>query len=320
MMNRRRFVPYFVATLGASLSVLTFAHFGRWGESHRFRRDQVPLSTAPVANAVNRATQTTSTPAPTATAVPVRRDPRSKPQKLSDELSLACWSRDVKEILRLLQAGARINGISSTGVRPLCQAVEMSSHASVASGQPDGHDPRSADVVKLLLARGADPNLANRDMDAKAPGVPTTSPLELALGAAHECSPQPAIVRALLRAGANPNAQFSYSSEWFRGEGTPLSSAAIWGDTVILRMLLGAGAHVNGRDSRGRTALMHSARSVGIWNRRHPGSDTMRLLLRRGANVRATTRVGRLSSTLSLKRDATTKGYTSCQASRILRL
>jgi hypothetical protein len=157
-------------------------------------------------------------------------------------------------------------------------------------------------------------------MDAKAPGVPTTSPLELALGAAHECSPQPAIVRALLRAGANPNAQFSYSSEWFRGEGTPLSSAAIWGDTVILRMLLGAGAHVNGRDSRGRTALMHSARSVGIWNRRHPGSDTMRLLLRRGANVRATTRVGRLSSTLSLKRDATTKGYTSCQASRILRL
>jgi ankyrin repeat protein len=205
-------------------------------------------------------------------------------------LSWACKAGGNKEeVLRLLRAGAQINGLSSSGRRPLCQAVEISSHAGWASEAPNGHNPESAALVNLLLERGADPNLANRHRDdaTKPPGPPTTTPLELALGAAHECSPQPAVVGALLRAGADPNARSAYSSEWFRGESTPLGAAAIWGDTLIMRMLIRAGARVNGRDGRGRTPLMHAARAVTIWNRSHNSDKAMRLLLRRGAHIHA---------------------------------
>jgi ankyrin repeat protein len=200
----------------------------------------------------------------------------------------ACWVDDTKEVLRLLRAGAQINGFSSSGSRPLCRAVEINSHAGYSAESPNGYNPHSADMVKFLMAHGADPNSGNRERYADGRlGAVTIKPLEMALGAAHECSPQPAIIRALLRAGANPNARYSYTSGWVRSESTPLGAAAIWGDTLIMRMLLRAGARVNGRDGHGRTPLMHSAQTVEIWNRRFKTNEAMRLLLRRGARVNA---------------------------------
>jgi len=92
------------------------------------------------------------------------------------------------------------------------------------------------DTVKLLLAAGAKPNVANRY------GV---TPLHEAatIGSAP-------VVAALLRAGAQANAIY--------GEGeTPLMLAARAGNVESVKLLLEAGADVNAAESfRGETALM----------------------------------------------------------------
>lgn len=281
MMNRHILASLLVvvASGGAVLALSNFYRAGGGSDSIP-RPATIPGFTPPL--------RAVATPMPRATFAPPPRDTRSKQQRLNDELSQAAWGNDEKEVVRLLRMGAQINGLSSSGNRPLCQAVAISSHAGNASEYSDGDNPRSADMVKFLLARGADPNLANRDWyNRPRPGIATETPLELALGGAHECSPQPAIVRALLRAGADPNAQFLYTGEWVRDPSTPLAAAAIWGDTNIMRMLLRGGARVNGRDIQGRTPLMHASRTSHIWNQRVGTGGAMYLLRRRGAQVEA---------------------------------
>lgn len=47
-----------------------------------------------------------------------------------------------------------------------------------------------------------------------------------------------------------------------RGIG-PLSLASDFGRTDVVRLLLDAGAEIEGRDCRGNTPLMHACRQVG---------------------------------------------------------
>jgi ankyrin repeat protein len=88
--------------------------------------------------------------------------------------------------------------------------------------------------VKALIRAGADVNAAGLNT-----GV---TPLMMAAGGAHLLT-----VRALIDAGADVNQE--------AGGVTALRIAAAMGDTTMLKDLLAAGARLNDRDLRGRTAL-----------------------------------------------------------------
>ncbi len=71
-------------------------------------------------------------------------------------------------------------------------------------------------------------------------------------------------VKALLRAGANPNA--NNNQAFINAK-----------DIKISKLLLSYGANINGTDERGETALHHSVTDINI--------DKMRFLLKNKANV-----------------------------------
>ena len=82
----------------------------------------------------------------------------------------------------------------------------------------------------------------------------------------------PDLVRQLLRAGAKAGSRNDYGA-------TPLSEAALLGNTDIVRMLLEAGADVESPNPDGQTALMLVARTGNV--------EAATLLLARGATVDA---------------------------------
>jgi ankyrin repeat protein len=114
-----------------------------------------------------------------------------------------------------------------------------------------------ADAVKLLLAAGADPKIANRY------GV---TPLSEAAGAGNA-----AIIEMLLQAGADPKTLTTADGE------TVLMTAARTGNLQAVKILLARGADVNAKEKyRGQTALMWAAAE------RH--ADVVKLLLEHGAD------------------------------------
>jgi uncharacterized protein len=90
------------------------------------------------------------------------------------------------------------------------------------------------DAVRLLLARGADP-------DARGTGWMTGTPLNAAASARHAT-----VVALLLEAGADPDAAQ-------RGGWTPLHSAAHNGDPRTVELLLAHGADPAAMDDDGRS-------------------------------------------------------------------
>lgn len=82
-----------------------------------------------------------------------------------------------------------------------------------------------------------------------------------------------ALVRRLLKAGANPSQANDYGA-------TPLSEAAVVGNVEVLKALLDAGAPVDARNADGQTALMIVARTSNV--------EAARLLIKRGADVNTT--------------------------------
>lgn len=106
------------------------------------------------------------------------------------------------------------------------------------------------EIVRLLLERGANPNLG-RDSTGE-------TPLHHAVCGTIELE----VVQALLQAGADPNArcEVGIASDNFmrdvrvRGE-TPLHRAAAYADKPVIRALLDAGASLGIRDANGDSAL-----------------------------------------------------------------
>jgi ankyrin repeat protein len=119
------------------------------------------------------------------------------------------------------------------------------------------------EVASLLLRMGADPNTQNRGGHTPLYCVANECPSEMG----------PAIVRMLVRAGADVNACGGVT------RATALHMAARRGHTAVIEALLDSGAAIEARDVKGHTPLQRA-----INCRRH---TAVQLLLARGATMTA---------------------------------
>lgn len=154
-------------------------------------------------------------------------------------------------------------------------AALLSKKVDVNQREDDGATPLSwaavrcnLDIAGLLLKAGANPNLTNEQ------GI---GPLSLAI-----TNGSAGIAELLLQKGADANVARE------NGE-TPLMTAARLGQVETMKMLLDRHANVNAREKRfGQTALM--------WAAGHPAAT--RLLVEHSADVRATSKVWEITSTI----------------------
>jgi ankyrin repeat domain-containing protein 17 len=186
-------------------------------------------------------------------------------------LHLAAVNGNAAIAARLITAGADPGARSEAGVTPLMEAARAG----------------SLEVARLLIARGADVNVHE-------PGRGQTA-LMWAVSRRH-----PAIVRALLEAGANVHAQtktrpltvmldrgpsrtvktsMQDAAQIQAGGSTALLFAATSGDVTAAALLLAAGANVDDAAADGNSALTLAAFSGH--------GSVARALIEAGANVNA---------------------------------
>jgi ankyrin repeat protein len=181
----------------------------------------------------------------------------NRPDSHKTPLMIAAERSHVETVKLLLAKGADVNAIVKEDITALTLAVQHN---------------RQADVVRLLLAGGADAKTKNllsfaasaptpaKDDENRHPEPSSKEVLQLLLDkGANAKSPEgdKALlaansfekVKLLLAGGANPNAKGDNGS-------TPLLAAAANGDSESVEVLLSAGADVNATDSKGNTALL----------------------------------------------------------------
>ena len=167
-------------------------------------------------------------------------------QAQSPSINTAIRDGDLKQIKTWLASGANINAQDADGTTPLM-------HAVVNAG---------ADCVKLLLDKGADPNLSNK---AGATAL---------MWAVNDLKK----VQLLLAKGANVNAVS-------KDEKSPLRLALNLPNPMpVVKALFAKGANVNQADKRGFTPLMFAGFSGNL--------ELIQLLLAKGADPKAKTKDG----------------------------
>jgi len=212
-------------------------------------------------------------------------------------LMQAVHTADARMVSIVLAAGANPNAKGVAGITPLLAAVFdeaktrslLNAGADVNIASADGRAPLHAaamregslPIVKLLLAKGADPNAA-----------PARAANRVPLRSAGDIE----TIRALIAAGgiaskSDPIGYFGVGDCGHcvrelvaRGAGATVGSLARWaniGDVEVVKGLVEKGAPVSANSGRGYTPLMRAAMSY----RRDP--EIIRYLLAKGADVKA---------------------------------
>ncbi|MCB1304365.1 MAG: ankyrin repeat domain-containing protein, partial [Leptospiraceae bacterium] len=194
-------------------------------------------------------------------------------------LSRSINSNDMDGFERALEIGVHINGAESYE-SPLTDTIEserlaMAERLLKAGADPDGNpkekippifaasQAKESQYIEMLLEAGADPNRTYNDGG------------ETPLHWSARSWEGPAKVRALLRAGANPNVADRFNR-------TPLFSAK---GPEATRLLLEAGADPNVHDIRGSTPAMGG---FPVWG----DGAKLRVLVEHGYDLDATDRFG----------------------------
>ncbi|HEY2776000.1 MAG TPA: ankyrin repeat domain-containing protein [Candidatus Binatia bacterium] len=196
-------------------------------------------------------------------------------------------------VVLALRHGADVNFDDGGPSRPLAIAMQSGEQRSVSVLVSAGADPASAGVDPSLLERMAGDALRDRRMlallerahaiDARDAEGRTLLFLAAELG-------REFLVAALLAQHADPGAVAGRQNGG--GEGwTPLMIAAAGGHDEVVRELTGAGAAVDQRNARGRTALM--------WSVLYARDASTAALLAAGADPDATDVLGLTPRTLA---------------------
>jgi ankyrin repeat protein len=183
-----------------------------------------------------------------------------QPVSSNPALNNAAFRGDVGAVRALLAHGAKVNTPHAGSSKILDTALNTGVYGSYA-------DLQHAEIVRLLIAHGANPDAINPDTGE--------SPLLIAV-----TLNKPATAQALLKAGADPNFRDK------RDGMTPLMWAVrshygrpTTGWTALVQSLHAHRAKVNAADKGGMTVLMHAA-SGG-------NPAVVKLLMVHGAQVNA---------------------------------
>ena len=220
----------------------------------------------------------------------------------------------------LLDKGADVNARSAAGATALMWAaadpakvkllVERGADVKLASESGRtalllaAMSDQSAETVRLLLGRGADAKVLDReqtstlvsaaygnDTDALRQLLKAGAPVNQANVAGSTPLMNAAAngnleaVKLLLAAGANVNAQSGAPGQQVKngtidlGRFTPLILASAYGPSSVVKTLLDADANVNATEARGMTPLMYAAATD------HGDIEIARMLMARGADL-----------------------------------
>lgn len=226
-------------------------------------------------------------------------------------LHLAASLGDVPAISALLQAGAEVDARTNDGRTPLHLARQRGRRGAVATLLEAGADPdardgegrivdptdcerwgtpaffvfATVDVVTGCLDAGADPKaIRPRPAPPVSPRAFIARRPDMPLHMAAEYSNDPAVITALVQAGADVNPR----GHW---DNTPLLEAAEHGTPGVVRALLEAGAEVDAR-AGGFNPVFGAANTPLHYAARNPDPEVAAALLEAGADVNARARDG----------------------------
>jgi uncharacterized protein len=218
-------------------------------------------------------------------------------------LMLAIMNSHYDTAAMIVEKGADPNVTDAAGMAALYAAVDMNT-----LGEVFGHPARTStdklsalDLMKMLLAHGANPNAALKTptlQRAHTPGEPSLNEGSTPLMRAAKNGDSPAI-RLLLEHGANPNAiqknhatPLMFAAGLGRGTGAFTKDYATEADLLeSVKVLVAAGADINAVNDTGETPLHFGAQA---------SDDIVKFLAEKGAQLDAKDKQGRTPVEMAL--------------------